>query len=295
MATMPCWAITLGAPLGGPTIGPIAPHGVAGWGLRVGVADRQQRQRLGDGGGRAQGERRTLRHMTASSRKSSWRSSFRLEAVSAFAHCPCLLPRMLQWSSRPSTPLQREAASSCRGRERHAGSLCHLEESTPSCGSASNAKIESCSWTDLGSAECRRASIRLRPRRRSAWAAACGASWSRLCPTPPVMSRCSYLPENLLRSAAGSGWGAPLASPSIVIVGTVMMGPWARFLFQIVVFQALAVGEGRAASGNLWITMATWSGLSKAAELRSNVASSKSHLGEACRQMSFEKSRRFLS
>jgi hypothetical protein len=46
----------LGAPLGGPTIGPIAPHGVAGWGLRVGVADRQQRHSLGHGGGRTQGE-----------------------------------------------------------------------------------------------------------------------------------------------------------------------------------------------------------------------------------------------
>jgi hypothetical protein len=46
----------LGAPLGGTAIGPIAPHGVAGWGLRVGVADRQQRHSLGHGGGRAQGE-----------------------------------------------------------------------------------------------------------------------------------------------------------------------------------------------------------------------------------------------
>src|SRR5215203_59712 len=29
-----------------------------------------------------------------------------------------------------------------------------------------------------------------------AWANSCGASWGRLCPTPPLMSRCSYLPEN---------------------------------------------------------------------------------------------------
>src|SRR4029079_2043736 len=30
----------------------------------------------------------------------------------------------------------------------------------------------------------------------TAWAKACGASWGRLCPIPPVMVRCSYLPEN---------------------------------------------------------------------------------------------------
>jgi hypothetical protein len=43
------------------------------------------------------------------------------------------------------------------------------------------------------------------------------------------------------------------------------------------------------------MTTATWSGLSKAAALRSKVASSKFHFGEASRQMSFEKSRRYLS
>ena len=41
--------------------------------------------------------------------------------------------------------------------------------------------------------------------------------------------------------------------------------------------------------------MATWSGLSKAAALRSNVASSKSHFGEASCQMSLAKSCRYLS
>ncbi len=30
-----------------------------------------------------------------------------------------------------------------------------------------------------------------------AWAKACGASWGRLCPTPPSITRCAYLPENL--------------------------------------------------------------------------------------------------
>src|SRR5262249_27103554 len=32
----------------------------------------------------------------------------------------------------------------------------------------------------------------------TAWANACGASWGRLCPMPPVTSRCAYRPENLL-------------------------------------------------------------------------------------------------
>ena len=41
--------------------------------------------------------------------------------------------------------------------------------------------------------------------------------------------------------------------------------------------------------------MATWSGLSKAAALRSNVASSKAHCGEAVCQMSLAKSRRYRS
>src|ERR1700730_10957400 len=32
----------------------------------------------------------------------------------------------------------------------------------------------------------------------TASAKACGASWGRLCPTPPLMFRCEYLPENFL-------------------------------------------------------------------------------------------------
>ena len=32
----------------------------------------------------------------------------------------------------------------------------------------------------------------------TASAKACGASWGRLCPMPPLMSRCAYLPENFL-------------------------------------------------------------------------------------------------
>src|SRR5262249_33506067 len=57
-----------------------------------------------------------------------------------------------------------------------------------------------------------------------AWAKASGASCGRLCPMPPVMVRCSYLPENFLAWALGSGCGAPLASPSSVIVGTLITG-----------------------------------------------------------------------
>src|SRR5262249_21185210 len=31
----------------------------------------------------------------------------------------------------------------------------------------------------------------------TAWAKSCGASWGRLCPMPPLMVRCAYLPTNL--------------------------------------------------------------------------------------------------
>src|SRR4051794_32760323 len=47
----------------------------------------------------------------------------------------------------------------------------------------------------------------------TASANACGASWGRLWPTPPVMTRCAYVPVNFSRYEAASGWGAPFASP----------------------------------------------------------------------------------
>ena len=55
-------------------------------------------------------------------------------------------------------------------------------------------------------------------------AKAFGASCGRLCPTPPLIVRWEYLPENILAYAEGSGCGAPFASPSMVIVGTLMTG-----------------------------------------------------------------------
>jgi hypothetical protein len=42
-----------------------------------------------------------------------------------------------------------------------------------------------------------------------------------------VITRCSYLPENFPAYALAGGWNAPLASPSNVMVGTVMTGPLA--------------------------------------------------------------------
>ena len=63
---------------------------------------------------------------------------------------------------------------------------------------------------------------------RMASANAFGASCGRLCPTPPPTSRCVYGPENLFAYEAGSGCDAPLASPSSVMVGTVMTGAAAR-------------------------------------------------------------------
>jgi hypothetical protein len=48
---------------------------------------------------------------------------------------------------------------------------------------------------------------------------------------PPVMVRCEYLPENILAWAAGSGCGAQLESPSMVMVGTLMTGePFLQFI-----------------------------------------------------------------
>ena len=72
----------------------------------------------------------------------------------------------------------------------------------------------------------------------TASANASGASCGGLCPMPPVRSRCAYLPENLLAYDAGSGWGAPLASPSKVIVGTVMTGAAASCLSRSLYFDA---------------------------------------------------------
>src|ERR1700712_3909822 len=62
----------------------------------------------------------------------------------------------------------------------------------------------------------------------TACANACGASWGRLWPTPPETVRCSYSPENRRAYAVGSACGAPLASPSSVIVGTEIVGATAR-------------------------------------------------------------------
>src|SRR2546427_7087826 len=42
--------------------------------------------------------------------------------------------------------------------------------------------------------------------------------------SPPVRVRCEYFPVNFLTYALGSRCGAPLASPSSVMVGTVMTG-----------------------------------------------------------------------
>ena len=81
-------------------------------------------------------------------------------------------------------------------------SLCHLEEGTPSCGRASNAKIEICFMDGSSSSrECRRASVRLLWRRRtiSLGKGLWGFLEAGCAPRRPVMSRCSYLPENLLR------------------------------------------------------------------------------------------------
>ena len=67
-----------------------------------------------------------------------------------------------------------------------------------------------------------------------------GASCGRLCPMPPLMVRCEYLREDgLLGVGGGLGCGAPLASPSMVMVGTLMTGPCAscfrvrRILFRL--------------------------------------------------------------
>src|SRR5262249_21303774 len=64
----------------------------------------------------------------------------------------------------------------------------------------------------------------------TAGAKACGASCGRLWPMPPMMVRCSYLPVNSFAYVLGSACGAPLASPSSVIVGTAISGACASRL-----------------------------------------------------------------
>ena len=59
---------------------------------------------------------------------------------------------------------------------------------------------------------------------------------------PPVTSPVRVLAGELLGVGAGSGCGAPLASPSIVIVGTVIDGTCRQPRLQLVVLR-LAVGE----------------------------------------------------
>ena len=54
---------------------------------------------------------------------------------------------------------------------------------------------------------------------------------------PPFNSRCAYLPENFLAYAGDPGCGAPLASPSSVMVGTVITGAGRKLFFQIVVLR----------------------------------------------------------
>ena len=60
---------------------------------------------------------------------------------------------------------------------------------------------------------------------RTASANAFGASCGRLWPMPPVMSPMRILAREFAGVGAGSGCGAPFASPSIVMVGTAMTGP----------------------------------------------------------------------
>jgi hypothetical protein len=79
----------------------------------------------------------------------------------------------------------------------------------------------------------------------------------------------------------------------MVIVGTLIVGPWARRVSMAANSASPSASPSR--QRYLWMVMATWSGLSRAAALRSKVGSSKSHSGDAVRQMSFAKSWRFRS
>src|SRR5256886_11354392 len=59
-------------------------------------------------------------------------------------------------------------------------------------------------YADHGGSRSHRGGIALAAQKLStstiAWAKAWGASCGKLCPIPPEMVRCAYLPENLLRS-----------------------------------------------------------------------------------------------
>ena len=62
---------------------------------------------------------------------------------------------------------------------------------------------------------------------------------------PPSMIRCAYFPENLLAYALHISVWPPLASPSRVMVGTVMIGAFGKPAFQLVAFR-VALSEAEA-------------------------------------------------
>ena len=66
--------------------------------------------------------------------------------------------------------------------------------------------------------------------------------------TAPIVL-CAYLPEHFLAYELGSGYEAPLASPSSVIVGTVITGASARRFSRSLYFASLppsrTVTQGR--------------------------------------------------
>ena len=121
---------------------------------------------------------------------------------------------------------------------------------------------------------------------RSLRAKACGASWGRLCPTPPLMSPVRVLAREFL--GVGS-WLRVRRAIGIAFEGDRGHGDDRAFgepLFQIVVFR-LAFGQIRAASDNCGSRWRRDPGCRRTPRVRSNVASSKSHFGEASCQMSF--------
>jgi hypothetical protein len=95
----------------------------------------------------------------------------------------------------------------------------------------------------------------------------------------------------LLGYAAAFGCGAPLASPSSVMVGTVMTGPAASCFSRSSYF---ALGQP-AAPAVVMDHETDMIRVVNAFAVRSNVASSKRHCGDAICQMSLAKSYRYLS
>src|ERR1700733_432898 len=138
VATMPCWAITSARPWAAqPTaLSPLTASQAGGLGSALQTDSSGIVWATAAAGHRAKAN--AAAHDSVLTEIVT-ESSFRLD--SAFAHCPVCSAHL--WV-HGLAPLSAKLPVPVAEKSGYAGSLCHLEEGTPSCGRASNPKIESC-------------------------------------------------------------------------------------------------------------------------------------------------------